>query len=573
MCLNDFNMKKIILIYIKMLFFALILLVTIFSCERNKNTERNDTENNISALSNKYHEQKQYDDESEFESEPVIDNMDEIIGVSIIGYKGNKKTVHIPSEINSLPVITIERDAFRDKQLVGVTIPDSVESIKNYAFYNNKLTAVIIPDNVRYIGESAFENNLITDITIPESIMQIYKNAFNKNQLTAVIIPDNVRYIGEGAFENNLITNATLGNNIEKINQSVFANNKLKSITIPENVTDIESMAFDENQLTAIVVTSRFSYEKDSFPNAFSGFFALNGKKPGTYTWDGKSWSVVFSTADPKDFKIEIKRIGLWDDDKATVFVSYYKGNDTDIVIPSKIQGYPVAGIDYIVSDTNKKITGVTIPDSVKSIGSYAFLFTELTGVIIPDSVIYIGYKAFYDGKLTSVTLGNNLKSISRMAFCANKLTNVVIPDSITKIEERAFGWNQLADVTISKKVTVIDRQAFFSNKLTMITIPDSVIRIGEEAFSANQLTDVIIGKNVTEMEAAAFFDNPVKSITIPGNVNLIAGQIIMTENGLVITRSDEIYPVFPFDFDKFYNANGKKAGTYTRDGKNWRKK
>ncbi|MFR6424693.1 MAG: leucine-rich repeat domain-containing protein [Oscillospiraceae bacterium] len=52
-------------------------------------------------------------------------------------------------------------------------------------------------------------------------------------------------------------------------------------------------------------------------------------------------------------------------------------------------------------------LTSVTIPDSVTSIGEYAFSgCTSLTSVTIPDSVTSIGECAFYEcTSLTSVTI------------------------------------------------------------------------------------------------------------------------------------------------------------------------
>ena len=89
-------------------------------------------------------------------------------------------------------------------------------------------------------------------------------------------------------------------------------------------------------------------------------------------------------------------------------------------------------------------MTSVTIPNSVTSIGEYAFLgCSGLTSVTIPNSVTSIGGAAFYDcSGLTSVTIPNSVTSIGGGAFrgCSG-LTSVTIPNSVTSIGDKAF-WN-----------------------------------------------------------------------------------------------------------------------------------
>ena len=46
--------------------------------------------------------------------------------ITITGYKGASKIVGIPDSINGRPVEFIRSDAFRNKGLIAVSIPDSV---------------------------------------------------------------------------------------------------------------------------------------------------------------------------------------------------------------------------------------------------------------------------------------------------------------------------------------------------------------------------------------------------------------------------------------------------------------
>jgi len=106
--------------------------------------------------------------------------------------------------------------------------------------------------------------------------------------------------------------------------------------------------------------------------------------------------------------------------------------------------------------------------------------------------------------------------------------------------------------------VTAIEKNVFEKRGLPGITIPEGITSIGEGAFFGNRLNSVIIPTSVTSIGVSAFRDNQLTSITIGANVKL----------------GNERYSYFAFeregDFDNFYIENGKKAGTYVLNGKQW---
>ena len=133
-------------------------------------------------------------------------------------------------------------------------------------------------------------------------------------------------------------------------------------------------------------------------------------------------------------------------------------------------------------------LLSITIPNSVTTIGDYAFSHCEnLTSVTIPNNVTTIGVSAFsYCENLTSVKIPDNVTEIKMNTFIScTALNSVTIGNGVTSIGASAFyNCSGLTSIEIPDSVTTIDQQAFHScSSLTNVTIPDSVTTIGTYAF------------------------------------------------------------------------------------------
>ena len=139
-----------------------------------------------------------------------------------------------------------------------------------------------------------------------------------------------------------------------------------------------------------------------------------------------------------------------------------------------------------------EEIKNLVIPNSVTSIGNYAFGSCSVTSVTIPNSVTSIGDGAFYDcGMLTSVT----------------------IPNSVTSIGESAFEWcSSLATLTLPEDIKIIKKRTFCECAIKSITIPAKVEYIYQEAFNCNGTQEV---KVLAEKPPFAY-DNTFSNYNIP---------------------------------------------------------
>jgi len=228
-------------------------------------------------------------------------------------------------------------------------------------------------------------------------------------------------------------------------------------------------------------------------------------------------------------------------------------------------------------------LTGITMPNSVTSIGNEAFRCCyNLTNITIPDSVTSIGNLAFLAcTSFTSITIPNSVTSIENGAFdsCTN-LASVTLPTNASFTSIKAYAFDQctsLASVTIPDSVSSIGQQAFRGcTSLANITIPDSVTSIGYGAFdNCTSLTNITIPSSVTSIESNAFNNcTGLTNITIPSSVTSIERNAFNRCTNLtkVIFQGSIPYvgrdtPAFLGDLkNKFYASNSANGtpGTYT---------
>ena len=196
----------------------------------------------------------------------------------------------------------------------------------------------------------------------------------------------------------------------------------------------------------------------------------------------------ITATSDPR-FTYTIQSDG-------TAKITDYTGTDTELITPSKLDGYIVTriGMEAFESCTNltsivisegvtyiamysfvycRNLTNITIPESVTSISSSAFKdCSSLTSIVIPEGVTYIGGGAFWGcSSLTNIQVdenNNNYTSIEGVLYNKEKTKLICYPakkqgdkykilESVTSIVESAFqGCSSLTNIDMPEGVTSI---------------------------------------------------------------------------------------------------------------------
>ncbi len=285
--------------------------------------------------------------------------------------------------------------------------------------YKGAETEVFIPaligkSRVTAVGENAFyargedgriqnigQRKKITSVTVPEGVTEIGASAFcGCESLETVKLPATLRAIGEEAF---------------------FGCKKLRDIEIPAGCTKIHPKAF---------------WECSALENPDGLVIASN---------------IVFQ----------------------------YKGNKETVRIPDGVKRIVGMSIGYYSSeekDPKRVVREIILPEGLERIEKEAFRdFARLTKLSVPASVKSIGERAFCDSGIKTLELREGLESIGPEAFAKTLLEEVHIPRSVRSLGDKAFyGCRRLRDISIPAETAALgdsllgdsdDSESFFSYK------------------------------------------------------------------------------------------------------------
>ncbi len=427
-------------------------------------------------------------------------------------------------------------------------LPSDVYKIDSYAFLNcSSLTNVEIHDGLTEIGLDAFSgctnltqaihngtlfaympptynNGEAYEYSIPEGISKIASHAFrNCVNLTKVTIGENVTSVGKEAFIGcsnlkSVVWNAKHCADFDTKEVAPFydVRNSITSFVFGDAVEYIPArLCYDMNYITSIRITDNvktvgdyMSYECDRLTTVYVGEsiekLAQNvfSNSPITYiTWNAKNCADYssYGTGGFHPRRAEIMSITF--------------GDAVEHIPAHLCEGY-------------WKITSLTVPQNVKTVGSDGLNLTGLTTVVWNAKHCETSNPLFNSTAITSFTFGNAVEHIpSSLCASKSKITSITIPASVKTIGSSAFsGCLAIKEVTLPEGLTTIESSTFQNcHSLTSMVIPDGVTTINGSAFAnCVALRSVVIPENIQTIVHSAF-NNCTGLRTVTWNAKRIA--------------------------------------------------
>lgn len=421
----------------------------------------------------------------------------------------------------------------------GYSMPGSIEKIREYAFWGaSNLTDLIISSKVKTIPEYAFANcSGLTNVVLPYGVQSLMAYSFaDCDSLRNISIPDSVGYIDVNAFASCKSAALQFDGEVGTLtgtpapsqtgtgtSTSTVSGNALQTDDSGDTVyTGDLPVSTRGNTTTA----GPYDTIEDFGDTRIIGGQALvmMSRRPPVRGFDLEAAEEEDDVAESNYDNIRVTNFG--DYYLVNGIYSEYSGGAENVAVPSGAER-----IGNRAFYQNENLKAVSIPDTVTSIGDFAFAKTGLTSVKIPETVTSIGYAAFYQcEKLADVDIPESVQTIELGAFDGSGWLNLwkydpsgssylIVGDGILLAYKGGGG-----KISIPDGVKTIGPQCFYDNDLiTGVIFPDSVLTIGEEAFDGcTNLKEVSLPNNLQRIEDRAFMNTGLTQAIIPISVRSI---------------------------------------------------
>ena len=322
------------------------------------------------------------------------------------------------AEGNAIPNAAAEEDAESDTaaEVTAMSDGDAEDPESSAALPEEGMSAQEDPHDMS-------EAELLADEAISEE-------ALGASEFKYMSVSGGISVTGyNGTAVNVTIPSNISGKTVVSIGEEAFRQKSVVRVTLPATLTSLGKKCFYGCEDLEVVNLGSCPSLKTIGEGAFSLCNSLTAVRiPDSVTLIGEDAFFDCSRLEKVKLGSKVERIGMY----AFAFCDRL----LSISLPASVKTvemYAFAQCDALAS--------ISL-GSVKTIGNYAFAFTDPAALSIPASCESIGVGAFHDcPELSKVTLREGLVRISRIAFAnCPKITAITIPNSVTAIEDGAIG-------------------------------------------------------------------------------------------------------------------------------------
>ncbi|MBQ7958049.1 MAG: leucine-rich repeat domain-containing protein [Clostridia bacterium] len=467
---------------------------------------------------------------------------------AITSYSGNDRNVIIPSEIAGLSVVEIYDYCFNGESVKtvystnGFTKPAELKSHPN-KFYNNRIKTVTIPSTVKTIGTHAFgEMKNLQNVVFSEGIITIKDFAFaNCNNLQQINLPESLVDFNLNSFEGTSITEIALGNNVTRPVLSEYQGSKVRRLICNADNVALDKLTLRaDSSLEEVVCNGSFlggnlkgSPIKRVICNSDVPYSTVLVMAASDYVYcsDMESENVVFSSSES-----DMKRKYISGDfeyylnEKSEAVISRYIGKEKNVTVPENLDNYTVTTIAPLGFSSLSFIDVSAEGYRYKEGEKWYIITNNLVSVNLPDTVKTIGDYAFaYNGSLETVNIPSGVTEIPQECFFGcKKMVNMNLPDSVREIGSSAFeGCKVLESVEIKGVVNVGDKAFYQCNKLVNVAFSDSLKSIGSSALQYCTLTETLDLSSVEKLGENVFSHNStIKKVILNDNLKVLENGV-----------------------------------------------
>ena len=132
---------------------------------------------------------------------------------------------------------------------------------------------------------------------------------------------------------------------------------------------------------------------------------------------------------------------------------------------------------------------------------------SALRAIVIGEGITRVGdYTFMNDRKVTRITLPSTLRSIGRSAFSMNAAETITLPNGLQEIGPRAFVGGKMTEIIVPASVTKLGEAAFEGcDCAKVIKVLGSVEKLESHTFYRCRPTDLFLSKDIHSMAQDVF--------------------------------------------------------------------